>query len=534
MASLKRRVAIVGAGFSGIAAAKTFAEFGHDVVLYERGRTLGGIWAPDNHYPGLCAQSPGDIFHFGATGSTPAQYKRDQPTADEVYNYLCAYAEEYGVMKRIQLRTELVKAEPKYDSAFPAEAGGAPVGWRLTLRRTDSGKQEQAEVDVLLIATGPFSSPSKPPIKGAADFTAGGGVLVHSAELQALVADRTSGGGGGASVCSGTDLVKFVAGKRVVVVGNGKSGDDLTNMLGEGGTAQSVTQVCRRALWAMPLHVAGLLHLKYALGSRLGCAFLKPLHAFPPVLSWIHDVVSWFQWRMIENVIKWQQGLTKACSVPAEGPEKAMDTRTHVEPRNFFANLRRGLFTRRMSDLQALEPGAVVLSDGSRLEADVVILATGYRRNTLPFLPPDLYGKIVRPDGTLDLYHKAYPFEIGGSSLFVLGWNVGLFVPVAADITARWALEKVEGRIKVTQDQMRAYNEHLHEWGDRNFPPNVAADIRGGATPAYQFEHMDDMLRDMGASFKGLSWAEYLDLYVGPINAGLYHRVLRSIPVPAC
>lgn len=44
MSAKSKRVAVIGAGVSGIASAKYLRAFGIDVVIYERGTQLGGIW----------------------------------------------------------------------------------------------------------------------------------------------------------------------------------------------------------------------------------------------------------------------------------------------------------------------------------------------------------------------------------------------------------------------------------------------------------------------------------------------------------
>ncbi len=40
---------------SGLATAKTFHTFGHDVTVYERGGHVGDVWAPEKRYPGEAA-----------------------------------------------------------------------------------------------------------------------------------------------------------------------------------------------------------------------------------------------------------------------------------------------------------------------------------------------------------------------------------------------------------------------------------------------------------------------------------------------
>ncbi|KAG2499374.1 hypothetical protein HYH03_002949 [Edaphochlamys debaryana] len=696
------RVAVVGAGVNGIAAAKAFRGAGHQVVCYEARAQLGGVWAPASHYPGLRLQAPRELYVFPDTGPLPPpEYDEEYPTAAKVYAYLKSYADKYGVTPCIQYNTRLVRAEPLYDrsdggaataastaaapgvaatvtvSALPTHAadGGkgldgaakgtaaapaagaapaadagvaaavsstgpaaAPVGWRLTLRTVppelqqaeagqcggggggggggaaaapagptldkggegqDAGPREWAEeVDVLIIASGSFDDPKPPAYKGVQDFLAAGGEVLHTAHLRtalrrALAAAQTqkgqqqpragaSGGAGDNGPCAiaagasapgpavvtarfpaepergteegteggmeaGTDagteggmegaerdacrrFAQLLAGgRRVVVVGNGKSGDDVAAMLAASGAAASVTHLCRRNKWAVPRAFAGLVSLKWTLGTRAGVSLMRPLHPRPWPLGPLWEAARWPLLRLMEAGMRLQQGLAAAGAVPPHPLDVGLDASLHVEPPGYFAAVHGGRLQRRLGAVGALEAGAVVLGDGSRLEADLLILATGFRRS-MPFLPPDLYGKIVRPDGTLDMYHAIYPHEIGGRSLFVLGWNPGLYGCLIADIAARWVLEMAEGRIRVSREQMRAYNERLYAWADAHFSPVAAADIRSGITVAYTWAHVDDMLHDMGASFARLTPWERLRLYCAPVAADLYTKVKATIP----
>ncbi|MGC7358133.1 FAD-dependent oxidoreductase, partial [Mycobacteroides abscessus subsp. massiliense] len=50
-------VAIIGAGFSGLAAAVQLIAAGHDVTVYERAEDVGGVWR-ENTYPGAACDVP--------------------------------------------------------------------------------------------------------------------------------------------------------------------------------------------------------------------------------------------------------------------------------------------------------------------------------------------------------------------------------------------------------------------------------------------------------------------------------------------
>ncbi|MGC7215433.1 FAD-dependent oxidoreductase, partial [Mycobacteroides abscessus subsp. massiliense] len=56
-------VAIIGAGFSGLAAAVQLIAAGHDVTVYERAEDVGGVWR-ENTYPGAACDVPSAYYCF--------------------------------------------------------------------------------------------------------------------------------------------------------------------------------------------------------------------------------------------------------------------------------------------------------------------------------------------------------------------------------------------------------------------------------------------------------------------------------------
>ena len=60
----KKKVAVIGAGVSGLAAAKAFKERGHAVTVIERSHALGGVWEPSRSYPDVQTQRPKDLYRY--------------------------------------------------------------------------------------------------------------------------------------------------------------------------------------------------------------------------------------------------------------------------------------------------------------------------------------------------------------------------------------------------------------------------------------------------------------------------------------
>ena len=176
------RVAIVGAGFSGIAMAIALRREGiEDFTIFERAESLGGVWH-HNTYPGAACDVPSYLYSYSY------EQRRDwtQPCSSqaEILDYLHETARKHGVIDRVRTGTEVELAE--FDDAS--------ARWSL---RTSTG--ERFEADALVLACGQLSRPRRPSIPGAGEF---GGHSFHSAEW---------------------DHDYDLAGKRVAVIGTGAS-----------------------------------------------------------------------------------------------------------------------------------------------------------------------------------------------------------------------------------------------------------------------------------------------------------------------
>ena len=187
------RVAVIGAGVSGISAAKGLLEAGIEPVVFEQGAAIGGVWIFDEALP----EGGGPAYRSLRTNTSkrPTAFS-DFPFADDlpefpsradITHYLNAYADHFHVREHIRFSTRVASIEPVDEAR-----------WRLT---TADG---QIEVfDAVFVCSGVFHSPVLPPIPGIETFT---GVVMHS---RAYTVPET------------------LADQRVVVIGAGSSGTDV-------------------------------------------------------------------------------------------------------------------------------------------------------------------------------------------------------------------------------------------------------------------------------------------------------------------
>ncbi|MFB7719815.1 nitroreductase/quinone reductase family protein [Nocardia sp. NPDC056100] len=201
------RIAIVGAGISGLGMAAKLKQAGmDDFVIYEKASEVGGVWR-DNTYPGLCCDIPARNYSFSfAPNSEWSRYFSDGP---EIQGYLRRVADEQGLRPHLRLGQEVV--EGHYSDG----------GWQLTL-----AGGETDTVDLLLCATGLLVHPKQPDIPGIEQFT---GRTFHSARWE-----------------HDAELV----GKRIAVVGNGSTGVQLTSSIAPGAAHFLLFQ--RTPQWVFP------------------------------------------------------------------------------------------------------------------------------------------------------------------------------------------------------------------------------------------------------------------------------------------
>ena len=120
------RVAVIGAGPSGIAAAKALLDAGYEnLTIYDRGRDVGGNWVFDD------AAGHSSVFETTHIISSrrysqyddypmPESYP-DYPSHQLLADYFQGYARHFGLYPFIRLRTAVERAEPHGEA-----------GWLLT------------------------------------------------------------------------------------------------------------------------------------------------------------------------------------------------------------------------------------------------------------------------------------------------------------------------------------------------------------------------------------------------------------------
>ncbi|MEZ5408856.1 MAG: NAD(P)/FAD-dependent oxidoreductase [Acidimicrobiales bacterium] len=447
------KVLVIGAGVSGIAAGANLQAAGVPFEIVEKKHSVGGTWL-ENHYPGAGVDTPNHLYSFSFAQH---DWKMYFCLRDELWGYLESVADRLNLRPHIRFETEVVEA--RYQ---PREQR-----WAVTLRLPD-GSVEETEANVVISGTGIFNPLVFPDIEGLDSFA---GPSFHTAAWRDDV-----------------DLT----GKKVAIIGNGAScmqiGPEIQDKV------EHLTIFQRSNHWAAPFEQfrkpvpepmrflfreVPIYQAWYRV--RLGWTFndrtYAALHKDP---NWDHperslnaqnDAHRAYFTKYIQSELGDRQDLFDKVlpTYPPFGKRMLMDNGWY----RMLRNPKVELVTERVAKI---EPDALVTADGSRYEADVLVLATGFDvlRFITTFDAVGREGRLLR-EVWEDDNAKAYIGTVipefpnfftlygpnlqpghGGSLIFVVEMQVNYIMSLIEQMA-----EQGLGSVEIRRDVHDAYNERV-------------------------------------------------------------------------
>ncbi|WP_433731755.1 flavin-containing monooxygenase [Nocardia sp. CA-129566] len=443
------RVAVIGAGLAGLVTAKVLRDDGFDVVVFEKESAVGGVWIESRTYPGLRTNNSRDTYAFS---DHPYSRSADMfPTAAQVREYLASYVRRFHLEPHLRLAAEVVELS-RQGPVFEVEVrrGSDVTTWLF---------------DFVVVCTGVFSEPHVPEIEGMRWFV---GRLLHSSQA--------------------TDPALF-AGQRVVVVGAGKSALDLAAWAAT--HASTCTLVFREPHWMIPRYLLGRIPSDRLLTTRANEAIFR-YHRLNRTEQFLHGPgrgLTQLILRVVSRLIRLHLGMP-AAMVP-DKPLPGGIENIGVAP-EFYRLARGGRVLMRRNNIAAFqESNALLLADGDRIHADVVIFATGWRQS-LPFLAPELEGAVLR-DGHFQLYRRILPPT--EHRLGFVGYASSPACQLTAEISAHWLSQSFRGELALPNvDQMQAEILRVRAWLTDVLPASPQGYLLG----PFLAHHIDELVADMG------------------------------------
>jgi dimethylaniline monooxygenase (N-oxide forming) len=375
----RHRVAVVGAGPSGLVAAKSLREEGLEPVVFEQADGVGGQWyGPSAHsgvWPGMRANTSKTLDAF--SDFPPPESLPMFPRAEELRDYLRSYADAFDLGRSLRLQTPVRRIERDHG------------GWRVV---TGDGRGER--FDGVVVASGRFNRPHRPAIEGLERFA---GEVVHSFHYRGRDAFR---------------------GKRVVVLGSSVSGTEIASDLGSDDSIR-VTASLRTPRYVIP---------RVSRGVPADWRFFTRLSAYLP-MAFPMEVVADGLKRMVLDV----SGHPSQYGAPS--PHDNILVARVTLGQHWLADVAEGRIHCRPA-LVGVRGRTVAFADGHEEEADAIVTATGYDLS-LPFLPEEVRRTLNADPTALDLYVHTFHPDLPGLAFIGQYVLIGPYAP-CVELQARW------------------------------------------------------------------------------------------------
>lgn len=351
-------VLVIGGGMSGIAAGVKLAEAGYNYTIIEKNPDLGGTWY-ENRYPGVGVDTPSHFYSYSF--ELNPEWSHYHPKGAEIRAYLTSVADKHGVRGHVMFNTRVTGAV--WDEAA--------AKWRVQLQDKDGNTSEKM-VAAVLLAHGVLNRWKMPAIPGLESFA---GPKMHTA---------------------GWDASVNLKGKKVAVIGTGASAAQLVPAIADEVAELTVFQRSKHWVLNNP-------DINTGVNDNVRFA----LRMIPHYKEWFRFRVYWFTGDGLYGNVLMEEGWAgDPASISAQN-DGARQYALHYIRTKLAA--RPDLIEKMTPDypifgkrivldadggwldtmlkpnvhletrgIDHVEPDAVVLKDGTRIEADVLALATGF------------------------------------------------------------------------------------------------------------------------------------------------------------
>ncbi|KAK4959160.1 hypothetical protein LTR10_003959 [Elasticomyces elasticus] len=375
-ANLSRpKIAVIGAGITGVSSAAHCVGHGFEVTIFEAGsrKALGGIWAKVNNTSGLQIHSI--MYRFFPSVSWSGGYPNRQSIVEAVEKLWRQY--------RLDERT---KFDTKVEKVYKDRQG------RWIINDESNGR-----FDGILACVGTCGDPKWPHMPGQEKFE---GQIHHSSQLDG----------------------KDAHGKKVLVIGGGASAVEALEFTVHENAAQT-SVLSRSEKWIIPRNpfIDVLLALNI-FGAETPLSFIP------------ENILRLFFYRDLKDL------------APPKDSGKGLFTETPMVNNDVLEQIRSGNAKWLRGDIVRFEPTGIVFKHRAQgvpkngpgreelLPADMVILATGYTRPSLAFLPEDCFEEYYSPPNWyLQVFPTKHPeiCAINATYVNAIGavgnWHIGIY-----------------------------------------------------------------------------------------------------------
>uniref|UniRef100_H0XZJ7 Flavin-containing monooxygenase n=1 Tax=Otolemur garnettii TaxID=30611 RepID=H0XZJ7_OTOGA len=468
----RKRIAVIGAGVSGLGAIKTCLEEGLEPTCFEGSDDIGGLW---KYVEKIEHDRPSIYKSVTSNTSKEMMAYSDYPFSDhfpnylhnsKIMEYLRMYVKHFHLMKHIQFLTKVCSVKKRSDFSCTGQ-------WDVVVET--EGKQRSYVFDGVMVCTGLFTHPSLP-LENFPGMKRFKGQYIHSKEYKSPEKFRE---------------------KKIIVVGIGNSGVDLAIELSH--VASQVFLSTRRGTWiwkrvwdhGMPMDT--VLFTRF---NSIVCEFC-PLFL---INRWAENKLNVQFNHELYGLQPRHRFLNHQATFGDDLPNHIISGRVLIKP-----------------NVREFTETSAIFEDDTEEDIDVIIFATGY---TLSFLFLEDDSKIL--DSQHSMFKFVFPPQLEKPTLAFIGiiQPVGATIPTA-EIQSRWAVRVFKGLNKLpSESSMMADIRKMRGFRFLNGPR-----VTYGRVP--YVDYMDEIASEIGVKPKPLSlflWDPLLakEVLLGPCTPFQY------------
>ncbi|ANI42042.1 flavin-containing monooxygenase [Mycolicibacterium vaccae] len=361
-------VIVVGAGFSGLAAAVHLKQAGIPFRVLERNDHVGGTWYEAN-YPGARVDVPNDLYSYSFFHR---EWSQNFAEPDEIRQYIDDVIAHFDLAPHIETGVSVDGAEWDAD------------GSEWVVKINSGNGSETVRATALITAAGLHNTPNIPQFPGLSEFT---GEVLHSARWSPE-----------------TDL----RGKKVAVVGAGASAMQVVCKIAE--DVEQMVVVQREPHWTTPNEQYFRKQTPARHWLYRNVPFYRAWFRFR--LYWIYTERNYPALRVDPNAAEkgrlvsglndaYRRNLTAYLRAQLDGREDLIEKSLPKYPpfgkrllmdNGWFATLRRPNVSLVAEGVDHLTERGLVTDSGETFDVDILILCTGFQQQRYLY-PMELRGR---------------------------------------------------------------------------------------------------------------------------------------------
>lgn len=482
------KVGIIGAGVSGITAAKQLSHY--NPLVFEATNSIGGVWR-NCSYRTTKLQTRAREYEFSDFPWEKSSDPNYFPSYAEILDYLERYAIHFDVLKFIKFNSKVVEVRYVGDRGqlkageYGPLMSGRPA-WQVAVQTNQSTEVQWYAFEMLVVCTGKYGDvprmPNFAPNKGPEVFP---GKVMHSMDYCKL--DKE-------------EAVELIKGKKIVIIGYKKSAIDLAKECAEINQGKEpITMVVRSShwvspnywIWGVPFHTMYTSRFAQFLWTRPNQGLLKSTASL--LLSPIRKTFSKF----VESYLLWTLPLEKYGLKPDHPfEEDYASCQMPMLPENFFEEADKGHIKFKKAQKWWFCNNGVQFDDGTELEADVVILATGYegKEKLLQLLPESYSTLMINPSNYLPLYRATIHPMI--PNMAFVGYIESLCNLSTGELRCKWLASLADKKFKLpsVEKMLEQSNEEIQVL------KRSTRFYQKQGISTYIINHGDEMCKDMGVN----------------------------------